>query len=40
MAIAFVDDTNFYANGSAFEINMQEIINIYTDLYEAIREII
>ena len=34
-AIAFVDDTDFYTNGSEFMCKMQEIMNLYTKLYEA-----
>ena len=35
IAIAFVDDTDFYTNGIDFELKMQLIIEIYTRLYEA-----
>ena len=38
VAIAFVDDTNFYTNGPDFKQKMQEIINIYIKLYEATGE--
>ena len=35
IAIAFVDDTDFYTNGIDFELKMQLIMEIYTQLYEA-----
>jgi len=35
VAIAFVDDTDFYANGEEYESNMQKIMENYTTLYEA-----
>jgi hypothetical protein len=35
IAIAFVDDTDFYTNGVDFELKMQLIMEIYTRLYEA-----
>jgi len=35
VAIAFVDDTDFYANGPQFQMNMQQIMTNYTKLYEA-----
>ena len=34
IAIAFVDDTDFYTNGLNYEIKMQLIMDIYTKLYE------
>ena len=34
IAIAFVDETNFYTNGLNFELKMQMIIDLYTKLYE------
>ena len=36
IAIAFVDDTNFYTNGPNYEEKMQLIMNLYTKLYEVI----
>ena len=36
MAIAFVEKTDFHMNRPAFEIQMQQIINICTKLYKAI----
>ena len=35
VAIAFVDDTDFYTNGRGVDTKMQKIMNIYTSLYEA-----
>ena len=35
VAIAFVDDTDFYTNGNEVRTKMQRIMNIYTSLYEA-----
>ena len=35
IAIAFVDDTDFYTNGPNYELKMQMIMDIYTRLYEA-----
>jgi len=35
LAIAFVDDTDFYTNGHDFERKMQMIMDLYTKLYEA-----
>ena len=35
IAIAFVDDTDFYTNGPEYELKMQMIMDIYTKLYEA-----
>jgi len=35
VAIAFVDDTDFYVNGIDYESKMQAIMEIYTTLYEA-----
>ena len=37
IAIAFVDDTNFYTNGPNYELKMQIIMDLYTKLYEATR---
>ena len=36
IAIAFVDDTDFYTNRPNFELKMQMIMDLYTKLYEAI----
>ena len=35
IAIAFVDDTDFYTNGQDYEEKMQLIMDLYTKLYEA-----
>ena len=35
IAIAFVDDTDFYTNGRNYKIKMQLIMDLYTKLYEA-----
>ena len=35
LAIAFVDNTDFYTNGIDFERKMQQIMDLYTKLYEA-----
>jgi len=35
IAIAFVDDTDFYMNGPNYEQKMQLIMDMYTQLYEA-----
>ena len=35
IAIAFVDDTDFYTNGPNYEQKMQLIMDMYTQLYEA-----
>ena len=35
IAIAFVDDTDFYTNGRNYEMKMQLIMDLYTKLYEA-----
>ena len=36
LAIAFVDDTDFYTNDTYFNRKMQQLMDIYTRLYEAI----
>ena len=35
IAIAFVDDKDFYTNSLNYKLKMQMIMNIYTRLYEA-----
>ena len=35
VVVAFVDDTDFYANGEEYNNNMQNIMTQYTSLYEA-----
>ena len=35
IAIAFIDDTDFYTNGLDYETKMQLIMDIYTKLYKA-----
>ena len=37
LAVAFVVDTSLYSNGEKVEQNMQEIINTYRRLYNAMR---
>ena len=34
IAIAFVDDMDFYTNGPNYELKMQMIIDLYTKLYK------
>ena len=37
MATVFVDDMNFYTSGVKFQENMQEILDTYSELYQATR---
>ena len=39
-AVAFVDDTSFYTAGEDFKIKMQQILDCYTELYEATGELV
>ena len=36
LAVAFVDDTNFFTIGSTYQSNMQRILYKYKNLYKAI----